>query len=102
MPHSSIVSGYHKVLHFYERPDISMLFNLAWDLGETRNIAKEYPDKHRELHYAMIRHFIEVGGRIPKPNPDYDSDIYRQADEYQRRVMWGPFEGQRPPAADEK
>ncbi|KKK69602.1 hypothetical protein LCGC14_2932390, partial [marine sediment metagenome] len=31
MPHSAIVSGTQKVMHFYEAPDIPMLFDLAAD-----------------------------------------------------------------------
>ena len=43
-----------------------------------------------------------VGARIPKPNPDHDPDVYKQAKEYEKRVMWGPFEGRRPLEEDEK
>jgi hypothetical protein len=43
-----------------------------------------------------------VGARIPKENPDYDPAVYQAADEYDKRVLWGPFEGERPLEDDEK
>jgi arylsulfatase A-like enzyme len=95
MPHSAIVSDNQKVIHFYERPVISMLFDLSNDIGEVTNIAKQNPETHQKLHDEMMRYFEEVGARIPKENPDYDPKVYRKAKEYQSRIQWGPFEGQR-------
>ena len=102
MPHSAIVSGTHKLIHFYERPDIPMLFDLSVDEGEVNNIAKTYPNEHKKLYDEMMRYFKQVGARIPKMNPDYDPDVYKKDKEYEKRVMWGPFEGQRPLEEDEK
>ncbi len=102
MPLSAIVSGNQKVMHFYERPDIAMLFDLSVDEGEVSNIAKQRPEDHERLYKEMMRFFGEVGARIPKLNPDYDPEVYKQAKEYQSRVMWGPFEGKRPLEEDEK
>ncbi|TWU58885.1 Arylsulfatase [Rubripirellula tenax] len=102
MPHSAIVSGEHKVLHFYDRPDIPMLFDLSADMGEVHNIADKHPAKHKQLYDQMMSYFNEVGARIPKPNPDYDHAVYKDDKEYAERVMWGPFEGERPLEDDEK
>jgi len=33
--------------------------------------------------------------------PDHNPDVYKKAKEYEKRVMWGPFEGQRPLEEDE-
>jgi len=101
MPHSTLVVGTWKVMHFYERPDIPMLFDLSVDEGEVKNIAKEHPNEHKKLHEEMMQFFDQVGARIPKINPDYDPDVYKKAKEYEKRVMWGPFEGQRPLEEDE-
>ena len=101
MPHSAIVSGSRKLIHFYERPDISMLFDLSVDEGEVKNIAKEHPNEHKKFYNEMMQFFGQVGARIPKINPDYDPDVYKKAKEYGQRVMWGPFEGQRPLEEDE-
>jgi hypothetical protein len=50
----------------------------------------------------MMRYFEKVGARIPKPNPEYSPDVYRNAKEYEKRIQWGPFEGRRPLEDDEK
>ena len=101
MPHSAIVSGTDKVIHFYERPDIPMLFDLDKDEGETMNVATEFPEKHAALFEEMMRYLGEVKARIPKGNPDYDPGFYQAQKEYEERVARGPFEGRRALAADE-
>ena len=95
MPHSAIVSGTRKVLHFYERPDVTMLFDLSADQGEVENIATERPNEHKKLHNEMMGYFKQVDARIPKVNPDYDPEFYQQTKEYAQRMAWGPFEGRR-------
>ena len=102
MPHSAIVAGSRKVLHFYERPDVPMLFDLAKDPGEVRNIAGDHPREHKRLHGEMMDYLKRVGARMPKPNPDYDPAKYRAAKEYEKRTAWGPFEGRRPLDEDER
>ena len=102
MPHTAMISGSHKVLHFYEHPDIRMLFDLSKDIGEVHNIAEEYPMKHQKLFDEMMGYLEEVGGRIPKPNPDYDPEKYRAAQRYWDRINWGPFTGERPLDDDER
>lgn len=102
MPHSAIVAGSRKVIHFYERPDIPMLFDLAKDPGEVHNIAAKHPTEHKKLFGEMMAYFEKVGARIPKANPDHDPALYKNAKEYEKRMMWGPFKGSRPLEADEK
>jgi arylsulfatase A-like enzyme len=102
MPHSAIIAGSRKVIHFYERPDVPMLFDLSADPGEVNNIAKSHPQEHQQLHDEMMDYFEKVGARIPKANPDHDPDVYRQDQEYEKRTMWGPFEGRRPLEEDEQ
>ena len=102
MPHSAIISGSDKVIHFYERPDLAMLFDLEKDEGETDNIADENPKKHESLFQEMMRYFEEVGARIPKQNPEFDRDFYQAQKEYPERVKWGPFAGRRKLNEDEQ
>jgi hypothetical protein len=101
MPHSAVVSGSYKVLHFYDRPDIPMLFDLSKDMGEVHNIAGDDSAKHKQIYDAMTSYLKQVGARIPKLNPDYDPNVYKQAKEYEKRMMWGAFEGRRPLEGDE-
>ena len=102
MPHSAVVSGNRKLLHFYERPDVPMLFDLSKDIGEANNIAAQQPAEHKKLHDEMMAYFKEVGARIPKPNPEYDPTVYKDDKGYAKRLLWGPFEGKRPLEDDEK
>ncbi|MGB7324203.1 MAG: sulfatase/phosphatase domain-containing protein, partial [Rubripirellula sp.] len=102
LPHSAVVSGDRKLLHFYERPDIPMLFDLSDDMGEARNIASEQPDAHTQLYAEMMAYFNEVGARIPKPNPNYEPAVYEGDTGYAKRILWGPFEGTRILEDDEK
>jgi hypothetical protein len=102
MPHSALISGSSKVMHFYERPDIPMLFDLSQDMGEVKNIAPEDPGRHRKLYDEMMRYFAKVGARIPKANPDYNPEFYKNHDEYEYRMNWGPFTGQRTLDEDER
>lgn len=108
MPHSSIVKGNHKVIHFYETPvrfpawNPAMLFDLASDPGEYRNLAEEQPSVAQALLDDLANHLASVGGRIPANNAaNYDPSVYQAAAEYAIRVKWGPFIGTRSPESDE-
>jgi arylsulfatase A-like enzyme len=101
MPHSAIIAGTWKLMHFYERPGIPMLFHLPSDEGEVINLAPQFSDKHQALYHEMMRYLAGVGARLPKENAAYDPAVYRQAKEYERRMQWGPFAGRRPLEDDE-
>ncbi len=102
VPHSAIVSGVQKVIHFYENPEIPMLFDLAGDEGEVRNIARDNPEQHKTLCNQMMRYFEQVGGRTPKVNPDYDPAKRPEDPKDDHRKLWGAFKGTRPLESDEK
>ena len=102
MPHSAIISGSKKVIHFYERPDIPMMFDLAKDEAESKNIAKEKPEEHKTLYNKMMTYLNDVKARIPKENPDYDEQHYKSLKQYKDVVKYGPFEGRRTLSEDEK
>lgn len=101
IPHSIVISGQTKVIHFYERPDIPMMFDLARDPGEVNNIARQNPEKHKQLFDEMMRYLKSVGAKFPKVNPDYDPEVYKQHKRYDRFQQWGPFEGTRELEEDE-
>ena len=102
MPHSAVVSGDLKLLHFYERPDLPMLFDLSVDRGEVENIASKRPDDHKRLFDEMMHYFKQVNARLPKKNPNYDSEKYKAAKEYEKRKAWGPFQARRSLGEDEE
>jgi arylsulfatase A-like enzyme len=101
VPHSAIVSGQYKVMHFYERPDIPMLFDLSKDPGEVSNIAKQNPETHKKLFGEMMNYLKSVDARFPKENPNYDPKAYKMDKNTEFRIKWGPFDGQRTLDEDE-
>lgn len=70
-PASAIRKGDMKLIHFYEE-DRDYLYDLAADLGESKDLASAKPEVADELRAALNSWLEEVGARMPKPNPDYD------------------------------
>jgi len=70
-PANAMRSGDWKLIESFEDGRLE-LFNLKDDLGETRDIAAELPDKVKELHERMRRWRQSVGAQIPPRNPDWD------------------------------
>lgn len=70
--------------------------------GNQGLVAKAYPEEHRKLYGEMMRYLKQVGARIPKLNPGYAPNVYKKDKDYEKRVAWGPFDGQRPLDGDEK
>ena len=101
MPHSAVVSGTKKVIHFYEKPGLPMMFDLATDEAEVHNVAPQFESEHQQLHKEMMRYLKSVNARIPKINPDFDPKVYQATKEYEQRVKWGPFKGTRELEEDE-
>ena len=48
------------------------LYNLENDVGETRNLAEQYPEVVREL-MDLLRQYIETGRSTPGPRQEYES-----------------------------
>ena len=101
IPHSAMISGSLKVIHFYEKPDIPMLFDLSHDIGEVTNLAKSRPIIYREMYDQMMRYLENIGARFPKVNSEYDPESYMGEKAFEERDMWGPFEGKRTLEEDE-
>jgi arylsulfatase A-like enzyme len=69
-PASAIRHGQWKLIEFFEDDHLE-LYDLTDDIGETRNLAKEQPQRVSELH-AMLKRWREtVGATLPSPNPKY-------------------------------
>lgn len=55
----------------HEYPEVRELYNLKDDIGETKNLAKEMPDKVKAMD-ALIDQFVkDTGALYPKPNPAF-------------------------------
>ena len=68
-------SGDFKLIRLYEtgpnHPDLHELYNLREDIGETKNLAAQMPEKVKELD-ALIDAFLkDTNALTPKPNPAY-------------------------------
>lgn len=69
-PGSVVRVGDYKLIEYFEDGRLE-LFNLADDLGETRNLARDLPGTTRELRQRLADWRETVCAQIPRPNPDY-------------------------------
>jgi arylsulfatase A-like enzyme len=69
-PSGVIRQGDWKLIEAYESNEVS-LFNLADDVGETKNRAGENPAKVKELQEALARWRHDVDADPMRPNPQY-------------------------------
>lgn len=70
-PHSAILLGKFKLLHFYE-DNRDLLFDLSNDLGEQTDLAARMPKETAELRGRLDTYLKSVNAQMPTPNPDYD------------------------------
>lgn len=68
--------GDWKLIRFFcdspEQTDRFELYNLKEDIGETKNLAAEYPDKVKAFDALISQHLIELNTVIPVKNLTYD------------------------------
>lgn len=70
-PAGAIRSGDWKLIEWFETGRLE-LYNLKYDLGESKNLAKENPAKLKELHEKMKAWREDVAAPVPTmPNPRY-------------------------------
>lgn len=53
-----------------------LLFDLANDIGESRNLAASHPDRVQQLDQLLERHLRQTDAVRPLPNPDFDPAKY--------------------------
>jgi arylsulfatase A-like enzyme len=69
-PAGSIRAGDWKLLEFFEDGRLE-LYNLKDDVGEKNNLAKQMPDRVKDLHRKLVAWRAEVKAPMPTPNkPD--------------------------------
>ena len=66
-PVSLIQAGDWKLMEFLEDGRLE-LYNLSEDIGETKNLTQERPDKVKELHDRLIAWRAEVNAPMPTKN----------------------------------
>jgi len=72
-PNSALRRGDWKIMHFYE-DDRYELYNLAEDIGETRDLVNERPEDLARMRAELEKTYDRFGAAkgLP-PNPDYDA-----------------------------
>lgn len=70
-PHSAILLGDLKLLHFYEDHH-DELYDLANDISERHDLAKERPAEAKKLRDRLEKYLVAINAQLPTVNPDYD------------------------------
>src|SRR5437868_4795947 len=70
-PYGAVRAGNWRLVEFYEDGRVE-LYNLANDVGESKDLATAQPQKRDELLGLLRRWRTEVGAQMPTPNPNYD------------------------------
>jgi len=75
VPAVSVRQGDWKLIRRFEPhpsyPEVYELYNLEEDIGETHNLAKQQPEKVKQLDLLIDQFIKETGALYPKPNPAY-------------------------------
>jgi arylsulfatase A-like enzyme len=75
LPSSTVRVGDWKMIRFHcdnaDQTDRFELYNLREDLGESKNLDAEFPEKVRTLDALLGKHLRETGAIVPQPNPGY-------------------------------
>jgi arylsulfatase A-like enzyme len=76
MPSVYVRQGDWKLIRiFYDGPMLVHryeLYNLKDDVGETRDLSAQMPEKVKQLDRLIDRFLAESGAVLPKPNPSYN------------------------------
>jgi arylsulfatase A-like enzyme len=70
-PYGAIRQGDWRLVEFYDDQRVE-LYDLASDLGETKNLAAAQPEKAAELRDRLHAWRDAVGAQMPTRNPNYD------------------------------
>jgi arylsulfatase A len=70
-PYSAIRKGNLRLVHFYE-DNRDELYDLAQDIGETKDLVPSQPAKAKELRAQLEAWLKTVDAQLPTANPNYD------------------------------
>jgi arylsulfatase A-like enzyme len=76
-PASAIRDGDWKLIEHFEDGSLE-LYNLADDVGETKNVAATEQERVGDLRRKLQRWRASVGARMLMPNPDLDPALHRR------------------------
>jgi len=70
-PYGAIRAGDWRLVEFFEDHRVE-LYNLRSDVGESKDLAAEMPEKARELQRKLAEWRASVGAQMPTPNPNFE------------------------------
>ncbi len=77
---SAVRYGDYKLIRRYDKngddPFVFELYNLAEDIGETKNLADDMPDIVSQLDAMIADHLMATGTPVPPANPAYDPTAF--------------------------
>ncbi len=76
-PGAAVRLGDYKLIEFFD-PGLVELYDLSTDIGETKNLVDEMPEKADEMLQLLHSWQIEVGAKGMDPNPAYDPEYLRE------------------------
>lgn len=59
-------------LHYWWETGETQLFHLDKDLGESKDVASEFPDRAAKMKSALQDHLKQIHAQEPVPNPDFN------------------------------
>lgn len=74
-PAGAVRDGQLKLVEHYDTGEAE-LYDLKQDLGETKNLAAEHPDKVAELRKQLAEWRKHVGAQENTPNPDFRPELF--------------------------
>jgi len=76
-PAGAIRSGDWKLIEHFEDGRLE-LFDLSQDIGETKDLAEQQPERARDLQQQLAAWRTSVGAQMPELNPEFDSNLHRE------------------------
>jgi len=70
-PASAIILGPYKLIRYYAT-GAKVLIDLQKDIGEEHDLARQLPEKVRELDERLTAYLSEIHAQLPIPNPEFD------------------------------
>lgn len=76
-PAGAIREGDWKLIEQFDDGSLE-LYNLANDVGETKNLAESESKRAADMHAKLQAWRTSVGAQMPAPNPEFDPDLHRK------------------------
>jgi uncharacterized sulfatase len=79
-PATAVRSGDYKLIYYFEDPQMAELYNLKEDVSEKTNLARDMPEKVKELRALINEWHAHVNADLPVPRPakEYNNTRFGQ------------------------